>query len=372
MDKITIDAVAITVQANIPTLLWGGPGTGKTSFISNLATILDLPIEIVIASIREPSDFAGLPVVRDDGVRFEPPVWARNLYNSGKGIVFFDEISTAPPAVQAALLRIVHEGVVGDLVLPPTIHRVAAANPPDQAAGGWELSPPLANRWAHFDWRVNYEAWADGATTRWRNQSVDDIPVLPDDWGKNISQTLALVAAYIHRSPASLFHLPESEAQAGRAWPSPRTWEMAAIVLAAAQSVGATEDVEAAVMAAAVGNGAALQFLTWRKSLDLPEPAWLLENVDSYDLPKKPDVVYAIISSALSLVCLDESNLQKYWYPAWKLLSKVVRGSAPDVAAFAAKNLVKYANKQNMLRDLPIPKKELATFAPILREVRGL
>lgn len=31
------------------------------------------PCEVVIASIREASDFAGLPVVVDGGVRFAPP-----------------------------------------------------------------------------------------------------------------------------------------------------------------------------------------------------------------------------------------------------------------------------------------------------------
>ena len=58
----------------------------------------------------------------------------------------FDEISTAPPAVQAALLRVVLERTVGDLRLPDAVSLVAAANTPEQAAGGWELSPPLANR----------------------------------------------------------------------------------------------------------------------------------------------------------------------------------------------------------------------------------
>ena len=41
----------------------GAPGTGKTSVIRALADAAGLPCETVIASIREPSDFAGLPVV---------------------------------------------------------------------------------------------------------------------------------------------------------------------------------------------------------------------------------------------------------------------------------------------------------------------
>ena len=39
---------------------------------------------------------------------------------------------------------------------------VAAANPPEQAADGWDISPPLANRFCHLDWDLQAREWADG------------------------------------------------------------------------------------------------------------------------------------------------------------------------------------------------------------------
>ena len=57
----------------------GSPGTGKTSAVVALGEALGWPVETVIGSIREPSDFAGLPVVIDGSVQLSPPAWATRL-----------------------------------------------------------------------------------------------------------------------------------------------------------------------------------------------------------------------------------------------------------------------------------------------------
>jgi len=105
-------SVAITIQAGVPALLWGAPGTGKTSYILAVGHALRLPVEVVIASIREPADFAGLPVIRDDGVRMEAPAWARRLVAAGRGILFLDEISNITLGTQAKLLQVLEEKVI--------------------------------------------------------------------------------------------------------------------------------------------------------------------------------------------------------------------------------------------------------------------
>src|ERR1700678_735632 len=101
MTNPAVEALGVAVAARGPVLLWGAPGTGKTSAIRAMAGAMGLPCETVIASIREPSDFAGLPIVVGGEVRFAPPAWARRLAQAGHGLLFLDELSTAPPAVQA-------------------------------------------------------------------------------------------------------------------------------------------------------------------------------------------------------------------------------------------------------------------------------
>ena len=77
--NVAAEALGVAVAARVPVLLWGAPGTGKTSAIRAMAEAMDLPCETVIASIREPSDFAGLPVVTGDVVRFAPPHVTRRV-----------------------------------------------------------------------------------------------------------------------------------------------------------------------------------------------------------------------------------------------------------------------------------------------------
>jgi len=353
-----ISALSIALQAGTPVLAWGPPGVGKTAVITALAASLSLPLEVVLASIREPADFSGLPVIREDGVRMEPPAWARRLAREGKGILFLDEISTAPPAVQAALLRVVLDRVVGDLELPPGVAVVAAANPPEQAAGGWDLSPPLANRFCHLTWTLDSGAWVDGMIRGWPSPTVSP---LPKGWEAGIPSARSLVAAFIRHRPHLLLQLPESEEQAGRAWPSPRSWDMASRLLAAADAAKAGEDVAASLVAGCVGDGPAMEFLSWRRNLDLPDPEAVLAAPDSFKVPERGDQAFAVLTAVVTAAV---GNLTRdRWLAAWTVLARAADQGAKDIAAAAAKALA-----QARRHDLPLPQKELQGFIPLLKQ----
>src|SRR5664280_2760695 len=66
-------ALAIAIQVGQPTLLWGAPGEGKTSIVEEVGSSLRRPVEVVIGSLREASDFVGIPMRTDAGVCFAPP-----------------------------------------------------------------------------------------------------------------------------------------------------------------------------------------------------------------------------------------------------------------------------------------------------------
>ena len=351
-----VEALGVAVAARVPVLLWGAPGTGKTATIRAMAEQMGWPCETVIASIREPSDFAGMPIVVGDGVRFAPPGWARRLAEGGRGLLFLDELSTAPPAVQAALLRVVLERVVGDLALPDEVSVVAAANPPEQAADGWDLSAPLANRLCHLAWEVDPRAVADGLAGGWAAPAV---PALPDGWEAGLGVTRGLVAAFLHVRPALACAPPADAASMGKGWPSPRTWDMTARLAAASEAAGAGGEARSALVRGAVGEGAGVEFLAWLAEMDLPDPEAVLADPDSFVLPKRGDRAYAAVTAVAAVVAADPTP--ERWTAGWRVLGKAAAG-APDVAAVAARMLARCRPDGT-----PLPA-EVRLFAPVLRD----
>ncbi len=351
--------LAAAYAANVPLLLWGPPGVGKTARIEGFGEANGLTVETVIASIREPADFAGYPVPHAGRLSMLPPVFAQRLASVEQGILFIDELTTAPPAVQAACLRVIHGGAIGDLMLPSGIRRWAAANPPEQAADGTALAPPLANRFMHIEVDTSAAEWVSGAISGWASGGYAPPPT---GWEAKVPQAMASVAGFIQRRPTALRSMPKDAASQGKAWPSPRTWDMAARMVAVCDAMSMSQDVMHLCVAGCVGDGAAAEYLAWRKSQDLPDPETLL-TTGQWAVPSDGGKAFATMGSIVAAVCSDPTPGR--WEAAWNLLALATKQHA-DLAALAGRSLA-----QGCMTHRFKPPAAMVTMAPLLKAIGG-
>ncbi|MFF7125393.1 MULTISPECIES: AAA family ATPase [unclassified Streptomyces] len=334
-----LEALTLAVAADLPVLLWGEPGIGKTAALKQLASALDLPLTTVIASVHEPSDFSGLPVVGDDpaqqGVPMAPPDWAVRLVRAGRGLLFLDELSTAPPAVQAALLRVVLERRIGALRLPPGVRIVAAANPRSSAADGWELSPPLANRFVHLQWTHDHDVVVRGLGGTWPRATLPrlDAERLPEA----VDVARRAVCGLLTARPALVHRLPSGESRRGGAWPSPRSWEMTLRLVAFATAAGSSREVLSLLVRGTVGDGPGLELLAGLDRMDLPDPEVLLADPAGAVLPDRGDLRQAVLDGVVDAI--RRSPERSRWDAAWTLLVRAMETGAPDVVVVPATTL---------------------------------
>ncbi|MFC5936787.1 MULTISPECIES: MoxR family ATPase [Mycobacterium avium complex (MAC)] len=346
-------------RAGVPLLLRSGPGMGKSSLVRSLGAAYDLPVEIVTGSHSDPTDFVGLPYIdpAGNGVRTEPKAWAKRLVAAGKGILLLEELTTVPASTQGAMLAVALDKMVGeDLRLPEDVWVFAAANPPELSAGGYELAPPMANRFCHVDYEPTVEEWVEGMITGWKAVPASRA-VVPTE--AHVSSLVAAVTAFVTARPALLRNArPDSDAELGGAWPSDRTWDMLTAVLARLRA----DDV-AAVQAAVfglVGVAAGREFLKWLNSRDLPDPAAVIADPSIVDwAQERPDRLWAVLNGVATLAA--QAGTQEMWRRAWQPLAACAKAGRPDVAAAAARALGKV-----MPVDAQKPPAAARAFIPIL------
>ena len=333
----TLSAMQVLLGAGVPVLLWGDPGTGKTQTVERFAREAGWHMESVIASLHEPTDFGGLPVRTPEGVTFEPPAWARRVAeHDGPSLVFFDEVNTATPATQNALMRVVLEGRVGELDLGDDVRFVAAANPPSQNSGAWDLSAPLANRFGHLRWLVTLDEWRTGFLTEWPRL----VPLSIDtarSAGTALRSAKTVIAAFVSTRPGLLTNVPEADADASIGWPSARTWESLAKCEAICDTVDADRAVRQLIAVALVGDGAAIEYMTYARDLDLPDPLDLLADPDSFGELERSDQQFAALEAVAATVIADT---KAHWHSGFQVCIAAANTGVPDIAAAVATRLV--------------------------------
>jgi len=376
-------------RRGLPYVLVGYPGTAKTSIVGQLARLGGLHFEGVVSSLRAPTDFIGLPVPKrialteatqflsPEGdaeallMEYAPAAFAVRAAAAKRSVLLLDEVNTTPPAVQAALLRLLFEGVCGELKLPQGVRMALAMNHSQDAAGGWDIAAPLANRIGWLDWAPpSATAFAEFLVTRGTpsgppvNAKAEEAAV-DAAWGPAWAGAAGQVAGFINRRPELLHKMPKSGSkEQSEAWPSHRTWDLAAHALAGSSIYGLDQMTTMQAAAAFIGTDAYKEFYAWVKAADLPDPEKLLDGqVKFTHAPARLDRTAAVLASCSAL--LADENLPKRKPRAeamWSMLYEL----SDQVVSIALPSLVAMTRSKQLLTGSNMAFKTLAKFEPVM------
>jgi len=251
-----------------PAFIWGPPGVGKSAIVAQLARERGLELVDIRAPLLDPTDLRGIPaVVGDRAEWFAPSFLPRE--GARPGVLFFDELNAAPPIVQASLYQLVLDRRIGEYRLPDGWCVVAAGNREQDRSVVYRMPEALSNRFVHLDFQPAFDDWRRWALSRRLHASV--------------------VAFLSLRR--ELLHKPGGNE---RAFPTPRSWEMAADILDAYGTSLAPDE----ALAGTIGTGAAIELRKFIASeLSQADVDAVLSNPESASLPTKVSSLYVLVSN---------------------------------------------------------------------------
>lgn len=264
-----VSALETLLVIRQPAFLWGPPGVGKSQVVAQLTQKLGLELVDIRAVLLDPVDLRGLPRIDDNGAAvWSPPAF---LPRKGRGVLFLDELNTAPPLVQAACYQLILDRKLGEYALPDGWTILAAGNRETDRSVTHRMPSALANRLVHLDFEPDIEDWLDWAAEN---------GITPE------------LRAFLRFRP-KLLHDFDPKRQ-DKAFPSPRSWEFASRILAAKPG----KDAAYALIKGSVGEGAAAECMGFLRIYDqLPAPETVLAEPGSVDIPDDPAVICAICES---------------------------------------------------------------------------
>ncbi len=260
-------------------MFWGAPGIGKSQMVKEICRELGWGMKDVRLLLCNPVDLRGVPVPNKEEKRAD---WLAAGFlpfadrDGEKGVLLLDEITAAPPTVQAAAYQLTLDKAVGDYRLPAGWKIVLAGNRVTDKGVVNRMPAPLANRMLHFEIEPeldDWKAWAYPAGIR------------PE------------VIAFLNFRNELLYKFPQGSEEI-RAFPTPRTWEFVSSLL---DTFGDFDAAYPAVVAA-IGEGPAVelgQFI--RMMTKLPDVDAILDGAD-VDVVNQPDILYALAGAIVGKV----------------------------------------------------------------------
>lgn len=282
-----VKSLTALIENKVPTFLWGAPGIGKSSIVRQIAQEQKVEFIDLRLALMDPTDLKGIPFYDKEShtALWAPPAF---LPREGEGVLFLDELNSAPPAVQSSAYQLILDRKIGEYELPEGWAIVAAGNREGDRGVTYKMPSPLANRFVHFELEVDVDDWRE-----WAYKAQIDPRVI----------------AYISYKNEHLFTFdPKKDT---KSFATPRSWEYVDKILKA--QLGS--DVILDTLSGAIGKDVAVGFLSFIKVMDkLPDINAILEG-KNFEYPEEIDVLYSLASALVSGVLKENEkldNLLKY------------------------------------------------------------
>lgn len=255
-----------------PVMLWGPPGVGKSQIVQQIADSHEVDVIDVRLSQMEPSDLRGIPMRVDDYVEWAIPSMLPNVERHGEtGILFLDEITSAPPSVSAAAYQLILDRSLGEYKVPDGWAIFAAGNRQGDRGVTYTMPSPLANRFSHFDVDINLDDWVSWAYTK----GIDD-----------------RLIAFLRFRPEKLFEFDPAHNPV--AFPTPRSWEFANNAL---QKFEDQPELLTETLQACVGPATGIELKAYIDNLtNMPDLDEIIQGND-VPVPGEIDLQYAVATA---------------------------------------------------------------------------
>lgn len=274
------EAVGSLIEQRVPVFLWGPPGIGKSSIVKQIALKKAIGFIDLRLALMDPTDLKGIPFYDRPShtALWAPPAF---LPKDGEGILFLDELNSAPPSVQASAYQLILDRKVGEYELPEGWAIVAAGNREGDRGVTYRMPTPLANRFVHFEMEVDVDDWRLWAFGRGMDERV---------------------ISYISYKSEHLFTF-DAKSDA-KSFATPRSWEYVHSILGSALP----DELLLDAISGAVGRDTAVSFLSFVKVVKrLPDIEAIMEGRGG-EYSDEIDVLYALSAGLVSAYLRDPSE----------------------------------------------------------------
>lgn len=263
-------ATEYLIDNQLAAFLWGPPGVGKSEIVRQIA--IDRGIGFIDKRLAQsdPTEIKGYPWP-DSKKGVMTFLQDGSLPTKGKGILFMDEFSHAPPTVQAVTYQLFLDRRLGDYEVPPGWALVAAGNRISDRSFVGEMSAALSSRFIH----INVEADVEDFITWAMKNGVSDS-----------------TRGYLRWRPANL--TTEKFTAGMKAFPTPRTWVKADKI---AHDPMLMREIKTELLIGTIGEGVALEYEGFiRDEASLPDIDVILATPDKAAVPEEPATCHAVVT----------------------------------------------------------------------------